>query len=172
MKTRRIKGVIVIVILLIVAVCTLPWKRNIDTTITAVQWKLNEQDLTKNVDVKVKGTYNTYLFRKNSFNGEINIDGYGLSNNLELQTVYFKDGVGNLVYQDNENIMNFKRLGFLMCSSDFSELLIGVYSDDDLWKAEDGIVISGKATDYTDALEIAKKLAEKTDWLSKNNPFD
>lgn len=165
------KLIVVVSVLLVMGVCILPLKKSIDTTINTVQWKLNEEDSTKNVTVRVKGTYNTYLFRKNSFEGNIYIDGYETLNNSNLQTVYFNDGIGYLVYQDNGDIMKMSNLGFIMCSSDFSELLIGVNSDNGLWKADSGIVICGEASNYSDALEIAKRLSEKSDWLSKKNIF-
>ena len=172
MRTKWMKCIIAVAILLIVAVCILPRKMHIDTTIDAVEWVLNKEDSTKKVSVKVKGTYNTYLFKKNSFDGEIQIDGYSQTDNATLQTVYFTDGVGNLIYQDKQDSLKMTSVGFLVCSSDFKEVLMGVYSDSGLWTGDDGIVISGSASDYVGALQTAKKLSESSEWLSRNNPFD
>lgn len=170
MKTKWMKIGIVVAGAAIVAVCTLPVKKNIDTTIPTVEWKLDDKQNAKNTTVKVKGTYYSYLFRRNCFKGSIEVEGHEAPENSTLQTVYFEDGVGQLFYEDNQDFMKLTNLGFLMCSSDFSEVMIGTYSENNLWTGEDGTVICGTASEYDEALKVARKL-EKQTWFEKHSPF-
>lgn len=174
MKTKWMKIGIVVAGAAIVAVCTLPVKKNIDTTIPTVEWKLDDKQNAKNTTVKVKGTYYSYLFRRNCFKGSIEVEGHEAPENSTLQTVYFEDGVGQLFYEDNQDFMKLTNLGFLMCSSDFSEVMVGVYSEHGGWTGEDGIVICGTASEYGEALKVARKLAKKAGkhaWMEKDGPF-
>lgn len=119
MKKTRLKLMVAVSSLVVLSICTLPLKKNIDTTINTVQWELDQRESSRNVKVKVKGTYRSYLLRRNSFDGEIQIDGQELAQNATLRTIYFNDGVGELTYQDDQDFMELSNQGFLMCSSDF-----------------------------------------------------
>ncbi len=170
MKTKWRKAGIVVAAAVIVAVCMLPVKKNIDTTIPTVEWKLDDKQNAKNTTVKVKGTYYSYLFRRNCFKGSIEVEGHEAPENSALTTVYFIGGVGQLMYEDNQDFTSLASLGFLVCSSDFSEVMIGTYSDQGSWDGEDGTVICGAASEYGEALKVAKKLVKKT-WMEKGNLF-
>ncbi|MEO2508706.1 hypothetical protein ABHA01_13025 [Clostridium paraputrificum] len=80
--------------------------------------------------------------------------------------ITFDDGVGNLIYVDKDNPSNTTSLGFLISTSNFDKLLIGVNtpvkSDSQRWSSENGLIISGTAENREEVLELAKLLSQKS----------
>lgn len=175
MNKRKVLGTIVTVAIIATAVCTLPFKKKIDQKIQAVQWDVNDEQTAENIKVSIKGNYNRYIFRKNSFKGDICIEGYDFTYNAKPLEVKFSDGYGYLIYRDRDETMKFNTFGFLVCSDDFSEILIGVMSPVDSnskgWGEDKMLTISGNASNLTEAQEVARRLAKKSSWLSKENRF-
>ena len=165
-KKKNLIWMVSIVIVICAAVMILPWKTNVKREIEAVQWKIGDSDYTENVLVTVKGTYNNYLLRADTFKGSISVECYDFTYNNEMAELKFSDGIGNILYF---NFIDGKpeiySLGFLICTSDFSEFLIGVNYPAG-WDSGDGINICGYAEDRTEAVKIAQKLALNSEWLS------
>lgn len=64
---------------------------------------------------------------------------------------------------------------FVVCSPNFNDLLIGVFSpadsDEKSWDSESGLIISGSAKELSEAKEIARRMFEKDKCLPGENPF-
>ena len=103
----------------------------------------------KKTTISIKGTYSSYLLKKDIFKGDIIIDLYDFTNNSLPLNITVDDGIGNLIYVDKDNPSNTNSLGFLISTSDFDKVLIvvstPVKSDSQSWSGKDGFVISGTA---------------------------
>lgn len=178
MKSKKIICIVACLLIIGLAISLLPWKKKINTSLNAQQWKINDENYCEQVSISIKGTYNSYLFRKDTFKGHIYIDNYDYTYNSQPLNLSFDDGVANLVYVNEENILDINSLGFLICTSSFDELMIGVNTSEDEdsasigWSGENGTVISGSAETRDEALRIAKSLSEKSNWLSNGNIFE
>lgn len=176
MKSKRLIWVAAAFVIVCISISVLPLNRDIDTVVQGVQWKIDEKSYYENVSVSVNGTYSNYLFRKDSFKGNICIDIYGFTYNSQPLDLIFDDGVANLIYNSKNDINNMNTLGFLICTPNFDKLLIAVNtpleSVSNEWSAKDGLVISGKAENREMAVQIAKLLSEKSKWLSNGNAFE
>ncbi len=74
----------------------------------------------------MKGTYNQYLFRTGTLNGEISVESYNSNEQKQLIDVEFHDGIRYLIYINVENMLTINSFGFLMSASDFSDFLIAI----------------------------------------------
>lgn len=182
MNAKRVIQIIIAGILIGVAICTLPIKQNINKTITAVQWRIYDEKTTKNLKITIHGWYRNYLFRKDTFKGDILIEGYDCTYTSKPLNITFEDGRGNLVYthynlekNNVENSIDTNNLGVIMCSPDFNDVLICVFlptgPDELSWDTKYGTVISGNAKELSEAKEIAGRLFEKNSFVPEENPF-
>lgn len=175
MKSRKLLFASLGLLIILIGVSVLPWKNKIDTTVKAFQLDINDPEYSENISVVIKGVYNRYLFRNDTFNGDIYIETYDYTYNSVPLNLSFDDNIANLIYIDKENILKINSLGFLICNSNFEEIFIGVNtplnSESNGWSKENGIIICGNAKTREEAIDIAKSLSEKSKWLSKGNPI-
>lgn len=173
MKIKQLPLIICTLIIVFIALYSLPLKKHIGLVVNGVQWKIDNENYSEKTSIAIKGTYNSYLLKKDTFNGNIIIDLYDFTNNSLPLNITFDDGIGNLIYVDKDNPSNTNSLGFLISTSNFDKLLIGVNtpvkSDSQMWSSENGLIISGTAENREEALELAKLLSQKSKWLSNGS---
>lgn len=169
---KKLMWAIVIVLLVSLIMSTVPWSKKIDVKLRGVQSRVGESSEVKEVTVTVKGTYNKYFVKNDTFKGTISISTYG---------DIWDNSKGELVFSDNTSIMTYINMdgdkvvsgtfGSILCATDFSEVLILVNEQYSLggsgWTNENGVFISAPAKDREQAIEIADKLGKRTIWLSE-----
>lgn len=172
---RKIIIVVFILIAILGAVLTLPFKRNINKKVDGIEWRMADKEYSEKVSIIINGRYSNYLLKEDVFNGSISIDKYDDINELELMEVVFNDGIGDLTYFNiqEDGMPTMISFGFIICESDFSELIIGIKEPLDngskSWSEENGLVISTPSKNRNEAVEVYKKLVNKSEWLSQSN---
>lgn len=166
---------LVVVLLISVGVCFLPWQHDINTTLEGVQCRINDNEYIEKITITVKGKYNQYLFKDDVFIGNISINLYGDIWSLENGKLVFSDNnapilkskIGNNGYCEIENFGN------ILCTENFSEILILVSEKTETegtgWTSENGLYISAPAKTKEDAINIADKLRKRSVWLSQGS---
>lgn len=163
LKNRSCIFIILLIFCFIIYV--FPWIHKIDTTIQGIQFRISDEDYSEDVSIKVKGVYNQYLIKNDTFEGIISIDSYDFTLDVPITPTKFYDGHADLIYD------NMHSLGWLICTPDFDKLMITVYEPKEViskgWSGENGLIISAPAKNRVQALEIAKILFNKSKWLSR-----
>lgn len=158
---------LVLIILLLVSV--VPLKRNIDTVLRGIQWRIGDSNYSENVKIAVKGTYKQYLLnilRKDTFKGQINIDNYESTKNSEVQELVFRDEFTSLSYDDkNDEFLNSPiYFGIINCSPNFNKIDIGVAEEDDRgilgWSGENRLMITAPANKIEEAISVSKDVSK------------
>lgn len=147
----------------------LPWELEIDTTLYGAQYRIGEQNYSEDVAIIVKGVYKQYLFKKDPFIGTISIDKYDFTQNELITPIYFTDS--SLTYTEiQEGKTYLYTLGILTCTPDFNNILIlisePIKADSKSWSGENGLFISIPARNREEALENARFLSSKSEWIS------
>jgi hypothetical protein len=153
-------------------ICLSPWRHKIDVTLKGVQCRFGSDDYSEEVSIHVEGVYKQYLFKADAFEGSVSVDKYASTHDKDVLPVSFHDGYGQLVYDYIED-GNFhtNSFGFIFCTPEIDKLFISVYepidSDSKGWSGKDGLFICAPAENREQALEIAKSLSSKSQWLSQ-----
>jgi len=159
-QRRRIvrrRCIVLAVLLIVLAVCLLPLPRRINREYDALEWRCGDGEYSVERTVRIDGTYFDYLFRTDTFNGSIVIEGYPATER-PMSRCRFEDGLGGLWYQDEETLM--KGFGMLLLKPDGSEFLICLYEDGG-WNGEDGLMLTSNSADRAEAVSKANVLAEE-----------
>ncbi|MEO2508705.1 hypothetical protein ABHA01_13020 [Clostridium paraputrificum] len=64
MKIKQLSLVICTLIVVFIALYSLPLKKNIDLVVNEVQWKIDNENYSEKTSITIKGTYNSYLLTK------------------------------------------------------------------------------------------------------------
>ncbi len=166
--------------LMLVFVCllfsTMPINHKIHKEVSAPEFQNNNTAYGDTVNVSISGVYKQYLFKKDTFQGMIKIDKYGITSGDSSLHLTFIDHVANMHYTRlDENVPNTFDFGTIQCTPDFCEFLILFSNIDEAnfestasrpWSSEDTFFITFPAESRGDALILTRKLASKSKWLS------
>ena len=154
----------------------MPINHKIHKEVSAPEFQNNNAAYGDIVNVSVSGVYKQYLFKKDTFQGMIKIDKYGITSGDSYIYVTFIDHIGNMHYTRlGEGKPIAFDFGMIQCTPDFSEFLILFSNVDDpnfestatrLWSSHDTFFITFPAESRAEALGITRKLASKSKWLS------
>lgn len=167
MKWNKIFGLIAIIVLMILLILYIfPWKNKINTTIQGVQCRIGEKNFVEDISITIDGDYKRYLFMDDIFYGTISIDNYEFTSDGSNVSLKFNKGKSFLIYM---NVIDGKPiqvpLGAIYCTPNFKQFLIcisePVHSDSNRWNADLGLFISAPSLNRSQAIDIAKNLAEK-----------
>ena len=138
----------------------IPLRKNIDITLNGIEGKIGNPENTEKKSIHIKGKYTNYLFKKDSFVGNIKIDGYDETKGLINAT--FLDNYSRLSYLKISNGASTVNFGELHIGKGFKEVVIIKNDSNDqdmqsLNEAEDTFIVA-PAKKYDDALPLIKKL--------------
>lgn len=105
-----------ILILILIYFCIFPIQWNIDQVYTAYLVDSQNMESERTLEVRVNGKYKFYLFRADTFEGHIGIEGY--SGTFGEVTLKLEDGMDELVYREWERT-ELHSVFFGMISADF-----------------------------------------------------
>ena len=91
MKIKILALVISTLIVVFIALYSIPLKKNIDLVVNGVQWNIDNEDYSEKTTISIKGTYSSYLLKKIII--IIIIDLYDFINNSLPLNITFDDGV-------------------------------------------------------------------------------
>ncbi|MGL4335873.1 MAG: hypothetical protein ACRCST_03190 [Turicibacter sp.] len=150
----------------------IPYTETIDVSLDGMQCRIGEDICEEQKTVIISGKFKRYLFKADHFKGIIQVSGYDFKHIDNLVEFYVDDGYGYINYIGfTDGYPEIEFLGTLLFAPHFKEVLVlisePVYdSDSKSWSAEDGLYVSAPATNKADALEIAAKLSQNSQWLS------
>lgn len=153
------------------AVCVLPFRRNIDTVLKGEECRIGDEEYSKEISLLVKGTYNQYLIKSDTFEGTIEISGYDNTRDGYTASLDFRHGYSILFYYDNiDGLPIHNSFGLICCTPDFSQVLICINEPPEAnskgWGGDNGLYIAAPATNRNEAADIAEKLSGKSKWFS------
>ena len=64
MKIKILALVISTLIVVFIALYSIPLKKNIDLVVNGVQWNIDNEDYSEKTTISIKGTYSSYLLKK------------------------------------------------------------------------------------------------------------
>lgn len=167
---KKIGLILLIFFVLCLSLYSFPWKYKVNTTIQGVQCRIGDKEYTEDVSIKIKGTYNNYLFKNDTFRGTISISNYDFTSDGSDVSLEFNRGSAFLVYNKiNDGKSDMNPFGILCCTPDFKQLLIcvsePVEKDSKSWSTEKGLFISAPAETRSQALETARQLSSGSEVL-------
>jgi len=163
--TIAVTAAVMTVLFAIIRVFTVPLSKNIDFTVTGIQFDINDSDggyETK--EITVKGIYEHYLLKSghNLFYGNFSVEGYAYTFdvNTSFNVPTMLPGYDHLFYAEGKNpFVNL--LGTIICAKNFEEMFITLYEPIDATSSrQSGIVICAPAQTLEEALEIAERQME------------
>ena len=162
-----------VIMLLITVIYTLPKKYEV--TIEAVSYQLGHKnsDIVKPVSIQINGKLSRNLKGYKKFKGTINIEDENIpisEGSKELDIKFQVNGEGYMIYSDiKDGQIKMFSFGSVFISEDCTKISISKFTEDkDLnssqrgWNGEDGLMISGPATNRLEALEISNELMKKS----------
>ncbi len=167
----KLKVFSIILVIVTLAILVLPIKTRTNKTINGLQCRIGNSDDIANVSIHVDGIYENYLFRNDKFDGKIEISNFNDTYNQEVIPLEFTDNNANLIYDltDDGNALYYS-VGFLMCDPDFDNLLIlvsePIEESNKNWSSKDGLFITAPAISREESIELASRLAIRSNWLS------
>lgn len=167
---KSIISLVIIVLLLVGSslIFTYPHTKPISSSIQSVQYQLKEDAVTP-LTININGRLHYSLLGTKRFQGTISIEGESFSDpnqDRPLNMRFYESGKGLMSFVlDYEDLSDGQfwndRYGSVFVSTDFSKATIEVKDPDAR------VLISGPATDRTEALEIAKELMK--DYIKEYN---
>gem|GEM_PF-5363104 len=171
--TIAVTAAVMTVLFAAIRVFTVPLSKNIDFTVTGIQFDMNDHHggyETK--EITVKGSCEHYLLKRGQslFYGVFSVEGYAYT--FDVKTSFnvptILPGYDPLHYTDGKNPF-FNMLGTMICSENFEEMFITLYEPiDETSSRSSGIVICAPAQTLEEALEIAERQTENQ-WRSWGN---
>lgn len=170
---RKRKGSIIIIMLIgLVGICFMPLPQNINVVLDGKEYRIGDTEYKEDRNIEIRGKYKNYLFRDDTFEGKINIEGYDFLDKYDETIFTVVDKVASLSYygvDHGETIMT--SFGTMTFSYDFKKVLLCVSepvseSSSKSWTSEKGLFIVAPATNRELDVLLAKKISEKSDWLS------
>ena len=153
---------IILIIIIGVSISVLPWCRDIDITLSGIQFKTGDAEYTEEKTINIRGRYWRYLFKNDRFEGRIEVEGYDFTFDERMWPVKLsfdnsRDGRSSfLSYDGTANGRFLDGVTWLIFSEpDFSEILIIPYGGG----GEDTIFISAPANNRAEAIDIIADLA-------------
>lgn len=153
-KTMK-KRIVLAIILIVIAICTLPLRITVDKKINAIQWKKGDKEYSEKVEINIRGTYKRYLFRQDRFTGHLEIDNYEITKTSKEITLYSiaKYGCSMLYFNErNESV----RLGKIIFDPYFSKLFIEIVEPEHNGNitTNDMVFISGPAENREEGIKL------------------
>lgn len=166
---RKVRNILLAIIIIFAvafaALYNIPWSYKINKTVQGVECRIGDPDYSEKVTIKIDGTYKQYLFKNNTFKGNISIDKYAFTKEKHLQQTTFYNNTAFLIYHNiqygniDSNIM-----GDLCCTPDFSKLLITISepidADTKSMNVGDLLFISAPADNRSTAFKISRDLSK------------
>lgn len=152
------------VILLVAAVCLLPFPKKMDIAQGGVLWKCDMPEEAQSTTVTIKGTYWDYLLLEDKFDGSVWVEALP-ETRRELSIALLNDGQFGLWYADEEMLMKF--FGGMFLREDGSVLLL--IHEEGQWDAQYGKAVTAPASTREEAVALANDLARELspNWLGK-----
>lgn len=150
----------------------IPYIQPVDVNLTGLQCRIGEDQCEGEKTVAISGTFYRYLFKDDYFTGIVDVSGYDFYNMDKTVQFNTHDGYGWICYMGIKNgAANIESLGPLLFTNDFGNVLIlvsePVYTSGSKgWNSTDGLYIAAPARTKTEALEIATKRSQDSQWLS------
>ena len=153
-----------LLLLLLAAVCLLPFPRKMNITQQGVLWAGDMPEMEQITTVTISGTYWDYLLLEDKFDGSIQVGAFP-ETQRQLSIAPLGEGQFGLWYADEEMLM--KSFGGMFLMADGSVMLL--IHEDGQWDALHGKVITAPAATREDAVAIANKLTKELspNWLGK-----
>lgn len=166
------KYIISIAVLALITVCLVPLTQKIDRVLEGVEYRIGDSTYEEHRRIEIRGQYRRYLLKNNTFEGEITIEGYDFSDKSPKVMFEVHDGYASFTYFGMEGVAPYlNTLGTISFANNFKQVLICVSepieAGSKTWSSENGLFIVAPTTNREEALVLAKKLSQKTEWMAK-----
>lgn len=169
---KRIRWFIAIIFILCVVLYFIPFSHKIDTTQQGIQCRIGDKDYSENVSIYIKGKYNNFLFKNDTFDGLITIDKYKFTQNATETIMSYCDGYYILDYCrfNKYGSIDMNHLGTISFTPNMKNILIMVSEPienaPNEWNDIDGLFISVPAKNHAQAIENANYISSRNKFLS------
>lgn len=159
-------------LLLIAAICLLPFPRMINTSAQALRWRANTpNEETYPMQVTMKGIYLDFLLLSDRFWGDISIEGHSITQApgaMLSVRIDNSERYGHLIYKQADQPLH--TLGFIVTAPDMREFVIGIH-EENRWSGDGGLILTYPAINREEAVTATHRiLAEQNcTWLSESN---
>lgn len=142
------------------------WPKEVDMEFDGVMFN-GEVSYSETVHIEITGHINRRLFGGTLFLGKIKLDGSGISDEFQKQTVQIKynlSDIGVLKYLDESTgKMRLVEKGFAAMPLDVSWLIISLNEGDNVddHKIEGSMIIAGPAVNRSEAVALANEIFDK-----------
>ncbi|MEE6449868.1 hypothetical protein RAH41_04755 [Gottfriedia acidiceleris] len=143
--------------------------KTINESINGVEYQLGSgHDQVNSVTIKIKGKLHHSLLGKRKFVGSIDVKGANNPNpnkDRKVEIAFDQNGMGIIEYGYFKNGKpEIDSYGILFANKDFNKVTIGEFREDHSgkgWTGKDGWMITGPATNRSEALIISNELMKK-----------
>ena len=151
-----------VLLLLLAAVCLLPFPRTIKATQQGVLWACDSPDLEQLTTVTIHGTYWDHLLLEDKFEGSVRVEAFPETQG-QISVVPMGEGQYVLWYADKEMLM--KAFGGMFLRPDGSVMLL--IHEEGQWDAQYGKVLTAPASTREEAVALTNELAKELspNWL-------
>ena len=153
-------------IMVMAAICLLPWPRSISMTHEAILWRCGTPEEEQATTLKITGTYYDYLFREDTFTGSIWVEACPETHG-DMSVARMGSGQYGIWYETEES--RLKAFGSMFVRKDGSVMVI--VDEDGHWDGATGRMITAPASSREEAVRLANELADELSptWL---DPWD
>jgi hypothetical protein len=167
MKKWLISFIIIILVFLTLWDFYFTYPKNINRSISGVEYQLGSNNNPKLVTVGIKGKLQRSILGNKTFDGKIDLKGVSHPNlddkDKLLKIKFQKNGAGDIIYAYYKEGKPFVRsYGVLFINKDFRKVTIEEFeiANDGVqtWESQNGLLVSGPAKSKNKALQIANEL--------------
>jgi hypothetical protein len=168
-NAKRRKLIIISMVSIIIfgfAVSVLPWQSNINITLHGIQTRIGDTEYAEEISITIRGRYWRYLFRRDKFEGNIEVEGYAVTLGSLLTPLILPES--SLSYWCRFGRFEIESFGRIYAVPGFSKVLISVFeaypNGGKIWSSEDGLIIGAPADNIEQVIEIWNELTRWTDY--------
>jgi hypothetical protein len=166
-KILKISGLIACIVFFFGALLYfVPFSKKVDITLSGIESSIGDP-YSINTKLHIKGTYHTFLFQNDTFEGQISIDGYEYTFDERMNSLYFKitDSGTILNYSKNDYSEGFPlkvtTLGLIHATKNFEKVVLLImekdFSNISCWDGDKGKFACFPVKTRDEAITIAKE---------------
>ena len=137
-------------------------------TMTAIEIRHNDPQHIVQREIQIDGQYSLYLFKPDSFRGDLVIEGYDFTKNHEPSEIQIQNETTMLAYFKFGDDFGIIPFGPLLATRNFREVFIGVYENNG-WGGGDGLSLFAPASTKGEAKAVWQTLSSIDPWVGASN---
>lgn len=169
---KKIRWFIAIIFIFCFVLFFIPFSHKIESTQQGIQCRIGDKDYSENVSISIKGIYNNFLFKNDTFDGLITIDKYKYTLNATETIMHYCNSYYILDYCkfNRDGSIDMNHLGTICFTPNMENILIMVSEPIEntpkKWNGNDGLFISVPAKSRAKAINIADYISSRNKFLS------